>query len=136
MTFLQPAQARVLAELYGTPCYVYDQETLETQADAMLNFPNAFGLSVRFAMKACPNATMLKIFARKGLYFDASSGFEAHRAMAAGIAPSRISLSSQEIPADFATLLALGVSINACSLHQLELVNQRSFKYYRSSEVL
>jgi hypothetical protein len=55
---------------------VYDQATLEAEADAMLAFPNAFGLTVRFAMKACPNASILKIFAHKGLHFDASSGWE------------------------------------------------------------
>ena len=82
----------------------------------MLAFPQAFGLTVRFAMKACPNAAVLKIFDKKGLHFDASSGYEVKRALAAGIQSSKISLSSQEIPKDFAGLLSLGVKVNACSL--------------------
>ena len=88
----------------------------------MLAFPNAFGLTVRFAMKACPNAAILKVFANKGLHFDASSGWEVRRAMLAGIPADRISLSSQELPEDFPSLLNKGVQINACSLLQLERI--------------
>ena len=122
--FLLPDQARQIAAAHGTPCYVYDQATLEAQADAMLAFPNAFGLTVRFAMKACPNATVLRIFARKGLHFDASSGWEVRRAMLAGVPADRISLSSQELPDDFVALLNKGVHVNACSLSQLERIGK------------
>jgi diaminopimelate decarboxylase len=90
----------------------------------MLAFPNAFGLTVRFAMKACPNAAILKLFANLGLHFDASSGFEVRRALAAGIPASRISLSAQELPEDLAALLRQGIEVNACSLQQLERIGQ------------
>ena len=122
--FLLPAPARQIAADHGTPCYVYDQATLEAQADAMLAFPNAYGLTVRFAMKACPNAAVLRVFANKGLHFDASSGWEVRRAMLAGVPADRISLSSQELPEDFAPLLQQGVHVNACSLLQLERIGQ------------
>lgn len=120
--FLTQAQARAVAEAHGTPCYVYDQGRLEAQADAMLAFPSAFGLTVRFAMKACPTAAILRLFHRKGLHIDASSGWEVRRAIRAGFEPARISLSTQELPADIAELLALGIEVNACSLHQLERI--------------
>ena len=122
--FLLPEPARRIATEHGTPCYVYDQATLEAQADAMLAFPHAFGLTVRFAMKACPNAAVLRVFALKGLHFDASSGWEVRRAMRAGVPAERISLSSQELPEDFADLLRQGVHVNACSLRQLERIGQ------------
>ncbi len=122
--FLLPETARQIAAAHGTPCYVYDQATLEAQADAMLAFPNAFGLTVRFAMKACPNASLLKLFVDKGLHLDASSGWEVHRAILAGIPADRISLSSQELPDDFAALLNKGVHANACSLLQLERIGK------------
>ena len=122
--FLLPEPARRIAADHGTPCYVYDQATLETQADAMLAFPNAFGLTVRFAMKACPNAAILKLFASKGLHFDASSGWEVRRAMLAGVPADRISLSSQELPEDFVALLNKGAHVNACSLQQLRRIGQ------------
>ena len=38
--FLLPEQARQVAAAHGTPCYVYDQATLEAQADAMLAVHN------------------------------------------------------------------------------------------------
>ena len=103
--FLSPTAAAAIATAQGTPCYVYDQATLEAQANAMLAFPNAFGLTVRFAMKACPNASVLRLFAAKGLHLDASSGYEVRRAIKAGVPAERISLSSQELPVDFAELL-------------------------------
>jgi len=120
LRFLQPAQVRDIAAAHGTPVYVYDEAGLKRQANAALAFPNAFGLTVRFAMKALPNAAVLQTFDRLGLHIDASSGYEVRRAVAAGIAPEKISLSSQECPEDLDELLALGIKFNACSLRQLE----------------
>jgi len=119
LRFLSPEVARSIRSEHGSPVYVYDETTLTTQANSALAFPNAFGLTVRFAMKASPNAAILQIFDRMGLHIDASSGYEVHRAVAAGIAPERISLSSQELPADLDELLKLGIKYNACSLRQL-----------------
>ena len=87
---------------------MYSEAYLKQQARKALAFPNAYGLTVRFAMKACPNAAVLQTFMRLGLHIDASSGFEVRRAIAAGFAPDQISLSGQEVPADLGELLALG----------------------------
>jgi diaminopimelate decarboxylase len=112
---------------FGTPTFVYDAPTLMQQARQALAFPNAFGLTVRYAMKASPNATILKLFRELGLHIDASSGCEVERALRAGFAPEQISLSSQELPADIGKLLDRGVKVNACSLHQLTTIaRQRS----------
>ncbi|CAM9534606.1 unnamed protein product [Choristocarpus tenellus] len=54
-----------------------------------------------------------------GIHFDCSSGWEVRRAIAAGVFPEKLSLSTQELPSDFKQLLSLGVEINACSLSQL-----------------
>jgi diaminopimelate decarboxylase len=40
---------------------VYDMATLKDSALKALGFPNAFGLTVRYAMKASPNAAILKV---------------------------------------------------------------------------
>lgn len=116
--------AHSIAESFGTPIYVYDQQALAANAAAVLAFPNAFGLTARYAMKASPNAAILKIFAAAGLHIDASSGHEVHRAMAAGIPAENISLSAQELPADLGDLLQAGIQFNACSLAQLERFGQ------------
>lgn len=118
--FLEYASAQRIAEEYGTPCYVYDAATLDANAAAVLAFPNAYGLTARYAMKACPNANILRRFEAAGLHIDASSGYEVKRAMAAGFSPEKISLSTQELPEDFAALCGQGVLLNACSLNQLE----------------
>ena len=82
-------------------------------------FPNAYGVTARYAMKASPNAAILKVLTDRGLHIDASSGYEVRRAVKAGVPASKISLSSQELPADFAELVGMGATINACSLEQL-----------------
>ena len=122
LKFLNSTLAEKVRQTAGTPAYVYDERTLKAQAAKALAFPNAFGLTVRYAMKACPNAAILRIFDACGLHFDASSGWECDRALKAGIAPNKISLSSQEMPpkADFARLHKAGIHFNACSLSQLE----------------
>ena len=122
--FLEYTLARRIADDFGTPVYIYDEASLRMNADAALAFPNAFGLSVRYAMKASPNAALLKLFNTAGLLIDASSGYEVRRALAAGVPAQNISLSTQELPDDFDELYALGVEINACSLNQLERFGQ------------
>ncbi|KAL7562113.1 hypothetical protein ACA910_019858 [Epithemia clementina (nom. ined.)] len=120
--FLTPESAKACIDCAGgTPLYVYSLQRLEQSATACLNFPNAFGLTVRYAMKACPNAAILRYFSSRGIHMDASSGYEVQRAIrSAQIPPSHISLSSQELPSNFAELLDQGVLLNACSLDQLE----------------
>lgn len=105
---------------FGTPSYVYDRATLVAQAEKALHFPNHYGLKVRFAMKACPNAVILQLFNGLGICFDASSGFEVLRLVRAGVSPASISLSSQELPTNLKELIDLGIDFNACSIHQLQ----------------
>lgn len=124
--FLTPETALKCAEAAGgTPLYAYSLAKLEAAADACLAFPNAYGLTVRYAMKACPNAAILRYFHSRGIHVDASSGYEVRRAMQAGVPASHISLSTQELPSDFDELLALGVKINACSVSQLDRIGQK-----------
>ncbi|WP_238710397.1 diaminopimelate decarboxylase [Oceanipulchritudo coccoides] len=109
-----------IAASTGTPVFVYDEAQLKAQAEAALTIPAPFGLTVRYAMKAAPTRAILRLFSDKGLHFDASSGYEAERLLAAGIDASKISLSTQELPVNFVELVQQGMSVNACSLNQLE----------------
>lgn len=119
--FLTPETAKQCIETAnGTPLYAYSKQKLLDNANKCLAFPNAYGLTVRYAMKACPNGTILKLFHSKGIHIDASSGYEVRRAMAQGVPPENISLSTQELPHDFAELVDMGVKVNACSISQLE----------------
>mmetsp|Transcript_3551 Transcript_3551/g.12253 ORF Transcript_3551/g.12253 Transcript_3551/m.12253 type:complete len:464 (+) Transcript_3551:49-1440(+) len=125
LRFLTPSLAREIRREYGSPTYVYSEAYLRAAAARALAFPAgdaAASLTVRFAMKACPNAAVLQVLRACGLHIDASSGFEAHRAMKAGFEPGQISISSQQLPGDIAELMAMGVKVNACSLRQLDTI--------------
>lgn len=119
--FLNFDLASKIRKEFGTPVFVYDEETLRGQAEKALSFPNAgYGFTVRYAMKASPNASILKLFSSMGIQFDVSSGYEAERAMLAGIPASHLSLSSQELPHNFKELIEKGIEFNACSTNQLD----------------
>jgi len=118
--FLSPTQAAEVRERFGTPCYVYDQATLERTAREALAFPNAFGLTVRYAMKANPNAAILKLFTDLGLHVDASSDHEVERALRRGVPGARIQLTSQMPSRNLKAIVERGVLYTACSLHQLD----------------
>lgn len=121
LVFMTENQVREIGACFGTPVYVYDQRTLEQRAAEVLAFPNAYGLTARYAMKALPTAAIVRLFHSLGLHIDASSGFEAERAIRAGIPPAHIQLTAQELPGNIEMLAGQGVLFNACSLHQLEV---------------
>jgi len=73
-----------VADEFGTPCYVYSQDSLTT---AYRTYDAAFdGLPhlVCYAMKANPTLAILDLFARLGSGFDIVSGGELARVIAAG----------------------------------------------------
>lgn len=115
------SQLIAIAEVYGTPLYVHDETTYRRYGREALKAPNAFGLTVRYAMKANPHRAILHIFDGMEIEIDASSYYEVRRALAAGIAPQKILLTSQEMqpPARLEELVHLGVLYNATSLAQL-----------------
>lgn len=120
LKFLSPKQVKDIANDFGTPVFVYSQEEIEKRCEVALSFPNEYGLTVRYAMKANPNATILKIMRKKGVHIDASSIYEVERALLIGFQPNEIMLTSQEISPNLKSILEKGVFYNACSLHQLE----------------
>ena len=120
MNFLNRDLIRKIRSEFGSPVFVYDQTSLEKSAQEVLAFPNAFGLTARYAMKALPTAAIVRLLSETGLHIDASSGFEAERALRAGVAPQKIQLTAQELPQDLKSLVDQGVLFNACSLYQLE----------------
>ena len=117
---LTPGDAEHVRERFGTPCYVYDRAALEAAARAALDFPRAFGFTLRYAMKANPNLAILKLFRELGLHIDASSDPEVERALRAGFPPGHIQLTSQVPSLRLEEFVDRGVIYNACSLHQLD----------------
>ena len=123
--FLAEDKARSICREFGTPVFVYDQRTLEHQAGLVLGFPNAFGLTVRYAVKACPTSAVVKVLSDSGLHIDASSGYEVERALDAGVPPERIQLTAQQVPDNLRALVERGVLFNATSVAQIQAFGTR-----------
>lgn len=118
--FLTSDQVRNIADKFGSPVYVYSESMLKASAESTKNFPNAYGLKVRYAIKANSTSAIIKLFDSLGIHFDASSSYEVQRLLMNGIEPSRIQLTAQELAPDLKDLIEQGVLFNACSLKQLE----------------
>jgi diaminopimelate decarboxylase len=118
LQFLSEEQVRKIGA-EGTPTFVYSRSCLIENANKALAFEAPFGLTVRYAMKANPHATILGLFNDAGLHVDASSGPEAELAMRAGVEAGKIQITSQELPNNLAELVEKGVGFTATSLHQL-----------------
>ena len=116
--FLNHEDVEQVRREFGTPTYVYDEATLRANANTLKAFPNAFGFFPRYAMKAAPSGAILRLFNLEGLGIDASSGYEIERAIRVGYGTESISLSTQELPDNFASWVEEGVKVNLCSLEQ------------------
>lgn len=115
---------REIAKQFGTPSYVYFQDTLVNSLRIFKDVPSPSGITVRYAMKANPTAEILRVFDREGAHFDASTFNEVYRAIEgpAGISGSNIRLTSKEVQSfeDFRYLANHRVKYTACSLRQLK----------------
>ncbi|MEQ8966705.1 MAG: diaminopimelate decarboxylase [Azospirillaceae bacterium] len=120
LRFLEAEEVRRVAERFGTPCFVYDEATMLRRAAWFRALPTAFGTTVRYSIKANPNAAVLRLFDRAGLAFDASSEWEARRAIRAGVDPSKILLTAQEAGPGVDALIGEGLRFDAGSLEQLD----------------
>ena len=120
LNFLSEDEVRRLRDEFGTPVFVYDEATMERNAQQMLAFPNAFGLTVYYSVKANSSAAVLNFFRKMGLSFDASSYWEARKAINVGVEPAKILLTSQEWTEGTEELVEKGVAFNAGSPGQLE----------------
>ncbi len=80
-----------IAEAVGTPAYVYSAGALRSAATSFVNALSSVPRKhVAFAVKANPNAAVLKLLAQCGLGADIVSAGEMRRALASGIAPKSI----------------------------------------------
>ena len=124
---VSPSAILDAAKKTATPFYIYDEASIRERCQDMLAMPNAFGLTVRYALKANSTKRLIQIIDEEGLHFDASSLNEVKRAILAGIKPEKILLTTQEVATDaelldIQALLKKGFQYNACSLTQLQKI--------------
>jgi len=115
------------AEKFCTPVYLYDEALVLERCRECVDMPQAYGLIVRYAMKANSNRTLLKLITGAGLHLDASSLNEVIRANLADVPYEKIMLTTQEVHTGASRktledLLLKGLKYNACSIYQLELI--------------
>src|SRR5580693_5025497 len=78
-----------LAERYGTPLFVYDEEHLRARCREAVA---AWGDGVAYATKAFLCLAMARLAHEEGMHLDVASGGELHVALSAGVPPERLIL--------------------------------------------
>ena len=76
-----------LAERFGTPLYVYDEDDIRTRCRV---YRSAFGDGVAYASKAFLCVAMARLVHEEGLHLDVATGGELYVAREAGFPPERI----------------------------------------------
>lgn len=112
-----------------TPCYLYSQKKLQEHAKLLLNMPIKNGHLVRYAIKANSNRSIIKFLDNLGLHFDASSEYEVERLLKIGIAGEKIMLTSQQLAKNPEKLFKEKVTLNSCSLNQLDVYARLAVKF-------
>jgi diaminopimelate decarboxylase len=76
-----------LADRYGTPLFVYDEQHLRARCQEALA---AFGEGVAYGAKAFLCRAMAQLVHEEGLFLDVATGGELHVALQAGFEPARL----------------------------------------------
>ncbi|HCV85579.1 MAG TPA: diaminopimelate decarboxylase, partial [Deltaproteobacteria bacterium] len=92
--YLGGLSAEALRTNFGSPLYVYEEDSLRGQCCRLLNCFEALHqkqrLQLHFAMKANSNPSILKILREEGAWIDAVSPFEVQLALDCGYRPEQI----------------------------------------------
>ena len=110
---------------YKKPLFLYDEQKILKSAQEAIDFQAPYGLTVRYAMKANSNKAILNTLVEQGVHIDASSEYEAQRAILSGIPASKILITTQEYTEGISTLIQQGVLFDASSLEQLRLYGEK-----------
>jgi diaminopimelate decarboxylase len=113
--------AVALADAFGTPLYVYEEDVIRRQCRAMREAFAAAQPDLHYAVKANFNPAILRILRDEGLGIDAVSSFEVRLCLELGFKPEQILFTGNNTSeGDFEYCLAQGVPINVGSLVELE----------------
>jgi diaminopimelate decarboxylase len=87
--FVGNIPARLLAETYGTPVFIYDEAIIDTKLRALRSvLPDRFAIS--YSVKANPAQAILRHFLQRGCGLEIASAGEFHHALRAGCDPQNI----------------------------------------------
>ncbi|ADY12949.1 diaminopimelate decarboxylase family protein [Sphaerochaeta globosa] len=115
-----------LAYQLPTPFYLYDEKAIVDNARNLKKlFSWAPGFCNYYAVKACPNPTILKLLSQEGFGADCSSLPELLLSKASGITGKKIMLTSNDTPADeFKAAYELGAIINLDDITHIQALEE------------
>ena len=119
--FLTKEQAERIARDYPTPFHIYDEAGLRENCRAVKEaFAWNPGFREYFAVKACPNPFLIRIFQEYGFGVDCASEAELTLAKALAFAPEAVMFSSNDTPVrEYACAAEMGAVINFDDLSHL-----------------
>jgi diaminopimelate decarboxylase len=115
-----------LAELHGTPLYVYSAATIAARYRAIDDAFRPHPHALHYALKANSTLAIIRVLRGLGACADANSGGEIDAALRAGFIPTQIVFTGVgKTDAELAQAIDLGVkTINAESAGELERINR------------
>ncbi len=115
------ADLQKLVEDFGTPLYVYDENTLIRQYKRLTSAFKGVKLKVKYACKALSNQAILKLFHKIGSGLDAVSIQEVQLGLKAGFSPEEILFTPNGVSFDEIKMgVDAGVVINIDNISILE----------------
>ncbi|GBF35241.1 diaminopimelate decarboxylase [Desulfocucumis palustris] len=115
-----------LADLYGTPLYVYDENTIRLRCREMKNLLPYENFRVNYSAKANSNMEILKIILDEGIDVDAMSPGEIYIEQKAGFPGDRIFFVCNNVSAEeMLYAIERDILISVDSLSQLELYGKK-----------
>jgi diaminopimelate decarboxylase len=111
-----------LAEEYGTPLYVYNENLLRKRCRELKGLISYKNFKVNYSPKANGNLELIRIIRSEGLKVDAMSPGEIYVNLLAGYKPEEILYISNNVSEDeFRYAIDAGVKVSVDSVSQLEL---------------
>ena len=120
--FLTKEECFKLIEKYGSPLYVYDENTLRKRSKEMMDLLPNKKLVVDYSIKANTNIELVKIIKSEGLHVDAMSPGEVAFEKKAGYKNNEIMYVCNNISeSEMKEIIKEGILISVDSLSQLEM---------------
>ena len=130
--FLENVGLNDLVQRFGTPLYVYSKQALADMWQAWQYPTEERTIHVCYAVKACSNLHVLRLFAERGAFFDTVSEGEIARALAAGAPANHVAKSEREIT----YALEQGIfCFNAESSAELERINEIALRLGKRARI-
>jgi diaminopimelate decarboxylase len=124
--FFSKAQIEEITKKYPTPFHLYDEKGIRENAKNLYkNFSWVEGFKNFFAVKACPNPTLISILKEEGMGADCSSLPELLIAEKVGLKGEEIMFTSNNTPAnEFVKAFEMGAIINLDDITHIDFLQE------------